>query len=193
MSIDSEAAAVALKYKKIIRFAAAKATRKYAAYLRAKGDLAAFTFGDIDQIALEGMLILAGLVPGRKLSFTGKLKEVEARGGERWVQHTIDCFVSTTLNGMIAKTDTLKRAARVQSLDALLWEEPSKSPTEANPEALTGISAGYPCLWLTEIQGMSRPEAIRSLGLPRKVYEEKRREEIERFSAWAYANHRVAA
>lgn len=200
-SHDSLAANLAQDYAKVVNVAVRHALTKWRSYLAGTGSRAAFNAADIRQIALEALMVFAGLMPERKYSLTGKLEEFVANGGERYVQHNVNMYVSSALAGLVEKSRAAKRGGAVVflvSLEEREEEETEEGPyapagLETSPEALAGTQERFPLLYMTEVQGYSRDEAMSLSGLTEFGYRRARAQEIQEFKAWAVLNRRVAA
>lgn len=201
MCKDAEAAKVAAEYAKVVNYAAAKAYRKWRGYLFIRGDSAAFKREDIRQAALEGMLLMAGLMPTRKHKLNGALNELLAEGGEGYVQHRLDLYVSGCLAHAVEAARATSRGGDENptlSLDATDEEGMTIETTqhvgavETSGQALANVRERWPILCATEIDGLSMPDAIKHFGMSLHRYREARVREKTDFRAWAVANRRVA-
>lgn len=200
MTPDAQAVEVVKTYAHVIDYATAKYCRKWRSYLAAKGDTAPFSYEDIRQSALEALLLMAGLIPGRDHSLSGTLADAEARGGDRFVQRAVDMYVSAFALHQVERARAVRRGGGgdVYSLDRDTDDKENgfgveRAAAETSPEALAGIAEKYPLLYMTKIQGFKDIEAIEIMGLTRHAFQAARAREVEAFTAWAHANRRVAA
>lgn len=191
------------KYRLVIKFAAAKATRKWGSYMRAfPQSCRPFDTEDIDQWALEGLLVLAGHMDGPK-SVYGKLDEFDAEGGEKYVQHSLDWYVSNKCSTVRDQRNTTKRGSgeRVDYLtqtDAYgeefrIDEDPQAGLETGSDLTPGGAWAQYPCLYATQILGLKRDEALKWTGLSLKKYWQAREDEIRRLAEWGESRRLLAA
>lgn len=191
---------VVAKYGHLVGFAAAKAYRKWYSYLTVTADQAAFQREDIWQYALEALMLLAGFMPGSRNALNGRLTEIEAQGGERFLQRTIDMYVAAYLAHEVEKSRAVKRGGRdipesLEARQALEDDRGAGVDVKAVETAVDGSEnhAGrFPILWATEIQH-EPPAAVIALYGSREAYRMARCAEIEAFSLWARKNRRVTA
>jgi hypothetical protein len=198
MSLETEAAKTIVRYQKVIKFAAVKASRKWRGYIEAKGHHAPFSYEDINQTAREAILTLAGLIPGSRLAISGTLADLEAQGGERFVQFAVDRYLSSwmTKAASSAARDFRGGGVAPASLDAFEGFEPGHGygvAVETAEEALTGLSGRFPLLYLTFVEGYERREVMTRTGLSAHAYDSRRAHEVVEFAEWARANRRVGA
>lgn len=204
MSVETEADAARLveKYEHVLAFCCAKAWYKWRSYVRASGHHAAFEFEDIRQLALEALLLFGGCMPEHtRKSQSGTLAQVEAEGGEKYVQRQIDLYVSSALLKLVEKSRASIRGGDMpppKSLDApvpgmLDRTEPIEhdGALESNHVALPDLPKRYPILYLLEVETYDYEEARALVGLDVLDFERQRKEELAAFTEWAAANRRV--
>jgi len=191
--IDLEAAELVAEYHQILKNASGKAWNRY----RPTGQ-APFDSGDLDSYALEGLMIIAGMLPG---SNHGKLAEYEglsASERDRYIQHAIDLHVGMRCGHDLERLHAQKRGggSLPLSLDASVTgdgEVTLEAPQGVGTSdvALPAVSKRYPVLSLTELEGFTDAQAREHLGVDGLEYRRQRDGEVQDLFAWATRNRRI--
>lgn len=197
MSSNSDAAKLADRYELVRKYAAAKAWRKWKMFILATPvSIRPFDSEDIDQWALEGILILGGFLPG---SGHGKLAEFETKG-ERLIQHCVDLHISAKCQRAIEKFRAGMRGGGktptyldtpVGDGERTVADILSGDGLETSAVALPDVASRYPLLWMTKVEGVPDKEARESLGMNPADFNRERAEEARRLYVWATRAHRV--
>lgn len=203
MEADTQAAEVAAKYGKIIKFAAAKQWKHWSALSDFERP---FEPADFDQWALEAILLMAGLMKISRNEHTSErgrnlqsLAECEGHPGR--VQRNVDYYVKD-------KASKAYRASRVagrnfsasldQPLDATESEDSTvlgdlllMDGSDTTPIAIYNVREQFPLLHAEFIHGETQREIMARLGLGSPTYRKARAAEMAAFYRWAVANRRL--
>lgn len=202
MTRDAEASALAAKYRLVRKHASGKAWLRWGAYLRSLPQSARpFDSEDLDQWALEGLLVLGGLMSNG--GNVGRLAEYEALDPDtcqRYIQHSVDLHIGSRCH---KAAEALRAAKRNDGQSAIYLDTPidDKGHTlgeihgrmETSDVALPGAAGRYPCLWLTGVMGLRDYEAWRFLGINGAEFRRQRVAEALGLYGWAIRNRRLKA
>lgn len=199
MLTEKRATEIVSQYQHVTSRAAARTWVQYRAFLMAiPVSVRPFDREDLTQWACEGILILAGYLPG---SNHGQL-EMRANQGERFIQAAVNLCVSERAQREVRKFKTHKRGEGgiPAYLDQPILEGSSTLADVAfrgeygtNERAMPDIAKRYPVLWMMDVQGLSRVRVATLLGLTLPGVQEQRMSELESFHGWATSNRRVKA
>jgi len=195
---ETRAAEIISEYQHVISRAAARTWTQYRAFLAAVPVSARpFEREDIDQWAREGILILAGYLPG---SNHGQLQQRAAQG-ERFIQHSVNLCVAERAQREVRKFRSVTRGeGEIPAyLDTPIMEDSTLADVAfageygTNERAMPDVAKRYPVLWMMDVQGLSDARVATLLGLTLPELQERRMSELESFHVWATRNRRVKA
>lgn len=200
MSPDTKAAELASRYRIVLKFASGKSWRNWCGLLLATPEASRpFDSGDLDQWALEGLLILGGFLPGAE---NGRLAEYESKPNpEAYIQRSVNMFVAAKCQRAAEGFRAVKRGngEAPEYLDTpvgdgtqTLADVFSAKGLETSGVALPQVAKRYPLLWMTGVNRVPDYQARKLLGLDPAEFEAQRAAEGRSLYQWAVRNRRVA-
>lgn len=198
-AVNVSADAVYEQYRHICRNASGKTFNKWRSYLAAiPQSRRPFNSEDLDQWALEALLVVAGVFDNGYTSLYGRLNEYIEEGGERYLQRVIDMFTARQASRAVETARAVKRcdvnAACVEAdgkLSPEMYAHVQHGIHADNASSLGDLKQRYPVLYCTEIEGLPGYAAQEKLGLTLHWYRKQRRKEINDLASIAVKTNRV--
>lgn len=200
MQNDTIATRLAGEYQSVLKRASGKTYNKWRPYLAGQ-PLSSRPFGceDLDQWALEGLLILAGCMPG---SNHGKLAEYQREPrGEAFIQRSIDMHIADKCQKAVQKHRAVKRGggsipaylnSPVGETGQTLADVISARNLETDSRSIPNVAKKYPILWATAVLHVPDRDVRASMGISSLEYNRRKNLESEIFFRWAVRNRRVS-
>jgi len=161
-----------------------------------------FGYDEIRQWALEGLLVLAGHMPG-KASVYGRLESEESKGGERFIQRSVDMYTAGEASHAVQAYRASKRGGgegvdylTVVDADGSEWrvdEIDADGMESAWDHVPGGVRSVWPCAYLRHVVGLNEREAISVSGLSMYHFRQAYRLEKAQIAEWAEARRLLAA